>query len=41
MSVMWKMEEALVKNAVCHRFYLTYTESTLSGKLSKGLETSK
>jgi hypothetical protein len=38
---MGKMEEELGKDDVFHRFYLTYTASTLSGKLSKVLETSE
>jgi len=35
------MEEELDKDDICHRFYLPYTVSTLSGNLSKILETSK
>jgi len=39
--VIGKMEEELDKDDVCHRFYLTYTASILSGKISMVLETSK
>ena len=38
---MEKMEEELDKEDVCHRFYLTYTANTSSGKLSKVLDISE
>jgi len=37
----WKLDEELDKNAVCHQFYLTCTANTLPRKPLKGLETSK
>jgi hypothetical protein len=38
---MGKLEEELDKYDDCHRFYLTYTASALSGELSKVWETSE
>jgi hypothetical protein len=37
----WRMEDESDKEAVCHRFYSSYTANTLTRKLLKGLETSK
>jgi len=38
---MWKLEEELDKDAVCHGFDSTYTVSALPMKFLKGLDTSK
>ena len=36
-----KLEEKLENDAICRRFYLTFTANTLPRKHLKGLETSK
>jgi hypothetical protein len=37
----WRLDEELDKNDVCHHFCLTCTANTLPSKPLKGLETSK
>ena len=37
----WGLEEELDMDAVCYRFYSTYTASTLPRKILKGLQTSE
>jgi len=37
----WKLEEELEKDAVCHQFCSTYTANALPRKLWKDVETSK
>jgi len=40
-QAVWRMEEELDKDAVCHQFCSTCTANALPRKLWKGLETSK